>query len=146
MYFPQETTEEMGATRILPGSHLRRVRSGWIAGYQNIVGQKQLACPAGSLFLVHADLWHCARPNFTDRHRYMFKMRLHVHPGRQERGWFHTEGYADPDLLDAIFQASQPWQGEERREDQIQRAKLWRYLRGDDEVDAAAGQLGVLNV
>jgi hypothetical protein len=141
MYFPQDTPPEMGPTLVLPGSHLRDVRFGSIAHYRNIVGQQRLSCAAGTVFVAHADIWHCAQPNSTDRRRYMFKLRLQVAPGRQQRGWFDTTGYDSPDALNAIFTSHQPWFGAEQREEQIQRAKMWRYLCGDDRVDAAHGML-----
>jgi Phytanoyl-CoA dioxygenase (PhyH) len=146
MYFPQDTPREMGPTLVLPGSHLRDVRYGSIAHYRNIVGQKHLACSGGTVFIVHADIWHCAQPNASDRKRYMFKMRLQLAPGREQRGWFNTDGYRSADVLETIFTAQQPWYGAEHREEQIQRAKLWRYLCGDDTVDAAHGMLTRLGI
>jgi Phytanoyl-CoA dioxygenase (PhyH) len=146
MYFPQDTPREMGPTLVLPGSHLRDVRFGSIAHYRNIVGQQHLACSAGTVFIAHADIWHCAQPNATDRKRYMFKMRLQLAPGREQRGWFNTEDYASADVLERIFTTQQPWYGAEHREEQIERAKLWRYLCGDDRVDAAHGMLTRLGI
>jgi hypothetical protein len=139
MYFPARTPNEMGPTLVLPGSHLRRIRFGSIALYRNILGQQRLACDAGTIVIVHADIWHCAQPNSTDRTRYMFKVRLE--PSVEQRKLFKTDGYDSPKVLDRIFKANQPWLGHEHREDQIQRAKFWRYLTGDDRVDAAHGQL-----
>jgi hypothetical protein len=146
MYFPQTTPDEMGPTLVLPGSHLRSVRYGSIAHYRNIVGQKRLSCESGTVVVVHADIWHCAQPNHTDRRRYMFKMRLQLAAGREQRGWFDTEGHDSPDVLEKIFRTHQPWYGAEHREEQIQRAKLWRYLCGDDRVDAAHGMLARLGI
>jgi Phytanoyl-CoA dioxygenase (PhyH) len=146
MYFPQDTPPEMGPTLVLPGSHMRDVRYGSIAHYRNIVGQRHLACSGGTVFIVHADIWHCAQPNTSDRKRYMFKMRLQLAPGREQRGWFNTDGYRSADVLETIFMAQQPWYGAEHREEQIQRARLWRYLCGDDTVDAAHGMLTRLGI
>jgi Phytanoyl-CoA dioxygenase (PhyH) len=146
MYFPGDTPREMGPTLVLPGSHLRDIRFGSIAHYRNIVGQQHLACSAGTVFITHSDIWHCAQPNSTDRRRYMFKMRLQLAPGREQRGWFNTEGYDNPDVLERIFTTHQPWFGAEHREEQIQRAKLWRYLCGSDRVDAAHGMLTRLGI
>ena len=146
MYFPQDTPQEMGPTLVLPGSHLRDIRFGSIAHYRNIVGQQHLACSAGTVFIAHSDIWHCAQPNATDRKRYMFKMRLQLAPGREQRAWFNTEGYGNADVLEAIFTTQQPWYGAEHREVQIERAKLWRYLCGDDHIDAAHGMLTRLGI
>ena len=146
MYFPQDTPREMGPTLVLPGSHLRDVRFGSVAHYRNIVGQQHLSCSAGTVFIIHADIWHCAQPNATDYTRYMFKMRLQLAPSREQRGWFNTEGYNSADVLEAVFRAQQPWYGAEHREEQVQRAMFWRYLCGDDCVDAAHGMLSRLGI
>jgi ectoine hydroxylase-related dioxygenase (phytanoyl-CoA dioxygenase family) len=139
LYYPQDTPDEMGPTLVLPGSHLRKVRFGSISHYRNIVGQRRLACSAGTIVLTHSDLWHCAQPNSTERPRYMFKLRLE--PSGGQRGWSGTDGRDDPDLLERIYRSNQHWHGAEHREEQIQRAKFWRYLVGDDTIDAAGGQL-----
>ncbi len=146
MYFPQDTPDEMGPTLVLPGSHLREIRFGSIAHYRNILGQRRLACGAGSVAFAHADLWHCAQPNSTEVPRYMFKVRIESEPGGHQRGWFDIRGYDDPQLLERILRWDQPWFGAEHREEHIQRALFWRYLTGDDSVDAANGQLGHLGL
>ncbi len=75
-YFSHDTPREMGGTMILPGSHYRRVCETDIARYQNFLGQLPIACEAGTLFVVHHGMWHCAQPNLTEDTRYMFKLRL----------------------------------------------------------------------
>lgn len=146
LYFPQDTPEEMGPTLVLPGSHLRDVRVGSIGHLRNIVGQRRLTCGAGTVVMVHADIWHCAQPNATDRKRYMFKIRLQVPAGSDQRAQFLTDGYDDPEVLERIFRCNQPWHGAEQREEQVLRAKFWRYLTGDDRVDAAHGILAQLGI
>lgn len=131
-YFSHDTPIESGPTMILPGSHLRRINTMSIGRYKNFVGQKQLAAKAGTLVFWHQALWHCAQPNYTDMTRYVFKIRLR--PDRPQRRLFHTEGY-DSEQIRQILQKIFPWQGNERRLEIVQRAKLWRYVTGDDEVD-----------
>lgn len=134
-YFSHDTPREMGPTLVLPGSHLRRVSNGSIARYKNIAGQVQLACKAGTIAFMHHGIWHCAQPNFTDTTRYVFKLRLQ--PGEQQRNLFNTAGYDSPEVQDIINQAYQPWQGDQGRAEHIQRAKLWRYVVGNDSVDVS---------
>src|SRR5579875_2319871 len=102
-YFPHDTPDEMGPTLVLPGSHLRGIRYGSIAHLKNVVGQQRLACEAGTVVFAHADIWHAAQPNATPRARYMFKVRLQLVPGENQRGFFNIAGYDDPDLLERIF-------------------------------------------
>jgi ectoine hydroxylase-related dioxygenase (phytanoyl-CoA dioxygenase family) len=135
MYFSQDCPKEMGPTLILPGSHLRRVSNGSIARYKNITGQKQLIGPAGTIGFLHQALWHCAQPNSTDTTRYMFKLRLRA--GEEQRGLFNTDGYNDPEVRRIVNSMPHRWQGEQARAENVERAKLWRYLCGDDSVDCA---------
>jgi hypothetical protein len=134
-YFSHDAPREMGPTLVLPGSHLRRISNGSIARYKNILGQQQLVSKAGTIAFMHHGIWHCAQPNFTDRTRYVFKLRLR--PGQEQRNLFNTEGYDSPEVLNIIRGAHRKWQGEEARIEQVQRAKLWRYVCGNDSVDAS---------
>ncbi len=135
MYFSEAAPKEVGATLILPGSHLRRVSNASIARYKNIIGQKQLTGSAGTIAFLHQGLWHCAQPNFTDRTRYMFKLRLR--PGEEQRGLFNRDGYNDPDVRAIVNSMPHRWQGEMARAENVERAKLWRYVSGDDSVDCS---------
>jgi hypothetical protein len=135
MYFSHDCPKEMGPTLVLPGSHLRRVSNASISRYKNIVGQRQFVCKAGSIAFLHQALWHCAQPNYTDRTRYMFKLRLR--PGQEQRGLFNTDGYNDPEVRRMINCMPHRWQGEQARAENVERAKLWRYVCGDDSVDCA---------
>ena len=135
MYFSHDAPPEMGPTLVLPGSHLRRVSNLSIARYKNIVGQVQLAGRAGAIGFLHQALWHCAQRNFTDRTRYMFKLRLR--PGEEQRGLFNTDGYDDPEVRQIVSGAQHSWHGDQGRAENVQRAKLWRYLCDDDSVDVS---------
>lgn len=135
-YFAHDAPDEMGPTLVLPGSHLRKVSNGSIARYKNIVGQRRLVSKAGTIGFLHHGIWHCAQPNFTDRTRYVFKLRLR--PGQEQRALFNTEGYNSPELEKYIYKAgSHAWAGDESRVNQIQIAKFWRYLCGDNRVDVS---------
>jgi hypothetical protein len=132
-YFAHDTPKEMGPTLVLPGSHLRRISNFSIGRYKNIVGQKQLACKAGSIAIFHHGIWHCAQPNYTDTTRYVFKLRLR--PGQEQRNLFNTDGYDSPEIKKIFKQNYQPWLGNDGRVEHVQRAKFWRYLVGNNSVD-----------
>lgn len=134
-YFPHDTPVEMGPTLVLPGSHLRRINTLSIARYKNIVGQLHLAGKAGTLGFLHHAIWHCAQPNQTDRTRYMFKVRLR--PGERQQRLFNMDGYDSPEIAEMFRTGGYPWQGNEARLEHIERAKLWRYLVGDEDVDVS---------
>src|SRR5699024_4799419 len=105
-----------------------------IGRYKNIKGQLQLTGKAGSIAFLHQAIWHCAQPNHTDKTRYMFKLRLR--PGQERRGLFNTEGIRDAEVR-RILGRSHPWFGEQDRAENVQRAKLWRYVSGDDSMDTS---------
>jgi hypothetical protein len=135
-YFCHDAPQEMGPTLVLPGSHLRKVSNGSIGRYKNVVGQRQLVSKAGSIAFLHHGIWHCAQPNFTDTTRYVFKLRLR--PGQVQRSLFNTEGYNSQELHDYVYKAGHhSWCGDESRVNQLNIAKFWRYLTGDDRVDAS---------
>ena len=135
MYFSHDVPPETGPTLVLPGSHLRRISHLSIARYKNILGQKQLAGKAGTIAFLHHALWHCAQPNQTDKTRYMFKLRLRA--GEEQRGLFNTDGYNDPEVRSIVSGHWHAWHGEQGRAENVQRAKFWRYLCGDNGVDVS---------
>ena len=67
-YYPQDVTEDMGATAVLPGSQY--YETGESAHEQPEI---VLCGEAGTVTIVHYDLWHRATPNQSDKKRYMLK-------------------------------------------------------------------------
>ncbi len=77
MYYPQDTPEKIGPTGVIPGSQ-------YIESREETVGEDDTKAPAGipasgeagTVVLIHFDLWHRAFPNETDKFRYMFKFQF----------------------------------------------------------------------
>jgi hypothetical protein len=67
-YYPQDVNEDMGPTAVLPGSQY--YETGESAHEQPEVA---LTGEAGTVTIVHYDLWHRAMPNRSDKKRYMLK-------------------------------------------------------------------------
>ncbi|MEM7346219.1 MAG: phytanoyl-CoA dioxygenase family protein [Chloroflexota bacterium] len=149
MYFPHDVPLEMGGTLLVPGSHFRRINEFDIGRYQNLLGQVQMVCKAGSLLVLHHGIWHCGRQNKTDRRRYMFKLRLNPQV-RQLRLWntddltpdvnAHQEIFAgktpDEEDIQHILSKREPWfEDATGRLEIINRIKLWRFLTGDNTFD-----------
>ena len=67
-YYPQDVTEDMGPTAVLPGSQY--YETGESAHEQPDLS---LCGEAGTVTIVHYDLWHRATPNQSDKKRYMLK-------------------------------------------------------------------------
>jgi hypothetical protein len=147
-YYPSEVRPGEGGTRFVPGSHLRFVRAEGLCRYQHIVGDMQFAGPAGTLLVAHHGLWHCGRPNPSENDRWMYKIRLNP-TVPQVRLWNlddfdelhnppsdHIFATRAEDSVASILRTMQPWQrGHETRIEEVARARLWRYLSGDDRYD-----------
>lgn len=136
-----------GGTRFVPGSHLRHAATG-LDRYQHLRGEQQFSGPAGTVVVCHHGLWHSGQPNPGPNDRWMHKTRLNPSTP-QVRRWDTTDldelHNAPTDHLFATMQADSvahtfrtqhPWHSvNESRNEQIQRARLWRYLTGDDTYD-----------
>jgi len=75
LYYPQDTTEDMGPTGILPG----------VQNWEHISSADPTQCreeelalcgEAGTITLLHFDAWHRAMANSSDRKRYMLKFQF----------------------------------------------------------------------
>jgi hypothetical protein len=132
MYFPHDTPREMGGTMILPGSQFRIVHESEVTRYKNFVGQRATVCPAGTVLVLHHNLWHTGQPNRTPRRRLMFKIRLAA--SRPQTRLFDTRDLDDPEV-GRILGRPQPWMGTDGRIELINRIRLWRQLIGDESWD-----------
>ena len=67
-YYPQDTTEDMGPTAVLPATQ-------YYETHESAHAQPELALcgEAGTVTLVHYDLWHRAMPNQSNKKRHMLK-------------------------------------------------------------------------
>ena len=83
-YYPQDTPEERGPTGVLPQSQCYNTEP------DNGQEELPLAGEAGSMTIVHYDLWHRAMPNRTEVNRYMMKFLFTRMEEPQEPSWNHT--------------------------------------------------------
>ena len=95
MYFPQSTPVKKGPTAVMSGSqHLNQQPTDYCK-------PASISGKAGSLVLIHYDIWHRKMLNQTEMHRYMFKFeftRLRQ-PEPVDRGtWMTSKRVAKPDL------------------------------------------------
>jgi hypothetical protein len=67
-YYPQDVPEEKGPTAVSPGSHYHNTYSEDAAAPEVALGGE-----AGTVAIVHYDLWHRGTPNRTDQKRFMHK-------------------------------------------------------------------------
>jgi hypothetical protein len=150
MYFPHAVTREMGGTRFIPGTHLRKVSEVALGRYQNVRGQQHMVCEAGTLLFLHHGIWHGGGVNLAERTRYMFKIRMRA-SGSQLRQWdvddtarpnaqraiFFTKSLPKPGTIETILTTPEPWfEQDTGRLEYVNRIKLWRYLADDPTYDA----------
>lgn len=147
-WYPHDVAPGEGGTRFVPGTHLHRVRSSGLDRYQHIAGEQQFSGPAGTVVVFHHGLWHAGQPNPGDSDRWMHKVRLNPTVA-QVRLWDtsdldelqnppsdHFFARMQRDSVANTFRSMQPWMGiTDYRNEQVQRARLWRYLTGDDTYD-----------
>ncbi len=147
-YFPTAVEPGAGGTRFVPGTHLRRTRAEGVARYQHLLGEQQYSGPAGTLLVFHQALWHAGQPNPSPQDRWMYKIRLNPQVP-QVRLWNladfealhndardHTFAHMRRDSVAQLLRTMLPWQqGHELRYEQMERARLWRYLSGDNSFD-----------
>jgi len=149
MYYPHAVTREMGGTRFIPGTHLRKVSEVALGRYQNIRGQQHMVCEAGTLLFLHMGVWHGGGVNLSDRTRTMFKIRMNpsaeqsrrfdvstLVPQAQQRPIFYLKG-PQPASVEQVLMTPEPWfEQDTGRLEFVNRVKLWRYLTGDPAYDA----------
>ena len=132
LFFPHEITHNMGGTLIIPSSHYRKVNGNSIKRYQHIIGEKQITCKAGTIYFMHHNLWHSGRSNHSNKKRILFKLRLNP-SGDQKRNWNTDQTYMDEVIK--IISKDFDWHGDQKRQEIINRVKLWRYLYDDSTSD-----------
>lgn len=150
MYYPHAVTRQMGGTRFVPGTHLRKVSEVALGRYQNMLGQQHMVCEAGALLFLHHGVWHGGGVNLSDDVRYMFKIRMHA-SGSQVRCWdvddlprpnaqrpiFFRKTAPAEGTVETILMTPEPWfEQDTGRLEFVNRIKLWRYLTDDPTYDA----------
>jgi len=148
-WFPHDVAPGEGGTGLVPSSHLRLVNEADIGRYQNLLGQRDISGPAGTVAVFHQGLWHRGRANRGRNPRIMYKLRLNptvpqvrhwdlddfdqVHNGPED----HVFATFRADSAAAMFRRPAPWHEQATgRLETVNRTKLWRYLTGDDGFDA----------
>lgn len=149
MYYPHAVTREMGGTRFVPGTHLRKVSEVALGRYQNIRGQQHMVCEAGTLLFLHSGIWHGGGVNLSDRTRTMFKIRMN--PSVPQTGLWDLSTLPEepaerpiffvktlqPETVESILMTPEPWfEQDTGRLEFVNRIKLWRHLSGQPGFDA----------
>ena len=70
-YYPQDSPLEIGPSAVLPGTQYYNTRI-----TEGNDGELALSGEAGTIAVIHFDLWHRAMANLTDKTRYMMKFQF----------------------------------------------------------------------
>ena len=74
-YFPQDTTDDMGPSGVLPGMQMYKTISDPNPA-QTEETARAFSGPAGTVAIIHFDSWHRATENVSDKKRYMLKFQF----------------------------------------------------------------------
>lgn len=85
-YYPQDAPLEMGPSSVLPGTQYYSTRI-----TENNEGELAISGEAGTLTIIHFDLWHRAMANLTDKTRYMMKFQFIRMDAPQAPEWNVTD-------------------------------------------------------
>ena len=111
-YYPQDVSLDMGPTAILPATqYYNSSKQAYEREEQSLCGQ------AGTVTIVHYDLWHRAMPNASDRDRFMVKFLFTRMGEPQIPSWDHLDG---------------TWQAEGTDPPAELCYRAWDWMRGTD--------------
>ncbi len=116
-YYPQDTPLERGPSGIVPGSHYFNTPES-----ARISEEMPLVTPAGTVTIVHYDIWHRAMPNLSDQHRYMVKFLFARMSEPQGPAWNNQQ--SDWPGVDPVLAGDGPAL-------QKMYAHAWHWHRGD---------------
>ena len=98
-YFPQDTTEDMGPSGVLPGMQIYKTISD-VDPVQTKEKARAFCGPAGTIALIHFDSWHRATENISTKKRYMLKFQFARTQEPQKPTWDHQSRAWSPGIED----------------------------------------------
>ena len=98
-YFPQNTTEDMGPSGVLPGMQIYKTISD-VNPAQTKEKARAFCGPAGTVALIHFDSWHRATENISTKNRYMLKFQFARTREPQKPTWNHQSRAWSPGIED----------------------------------------------
>ena len=135
MYYPQDVTSNMGPTLILPGTHVLQALPERMASQGNFRDQVIATVDAGSVVILHYDIWHAGTANTSKTVRYMLKFLFQRTTNPSVPSWNH-----DPSTDSTIRQrleSENPMsfqRGLAAKQRQL-RTRMWNRLSGDQALD-----------
>ncbi len=135
MYYPQDVTSNMGPTLILPGTHVLQALPERMASQGNFRDQVIATVEAGSVVILHYDIWHAGTANTSKTVRYMLKFLFQRTTNPSVPSWNH-----DPSSDASIrrrLESENPMsmqRGLSAKQRHL-RTRMWNRLAGDQALD-----------
>ena len=127
-YYPQDSPLEIGPSAVLPGTQYYDTRI-----TKDNTGELAVSGEAGTITIIHFDLWHRAMANLTDKTRYMMKFQFVRMDAPQEPEWNVTDPHWK---LEDIDPTTATHQGTWRH--------VWNWMAGESNGSAAKSANGNL--
>ncbi len=89
MYYPQDVEPNMGPTALLPGTHVLKALPERMSSQGNFKDQFIASVPAGTVVMLHYDIWHAGTANTSDKVRYMLKFLFQRENRPDVPSWRH---------------------------------------------------------
>ena len=119
-YYPQDAPLEIGPSAVLPGTQYYSTRI-----TEGNDGELALSGEAGTIAVIHFDLWHRAMANQTDKTRYMMKFQFIRLDAPQAPEWNVTDPRWNAEDINPATPAHQgTWR------------HIWNWMAGESNGDA----------
>jgi hypothetical protein len=135
MYYPQDVERNMGPTCILPGTHVLKALPERMASQGNFRDQYIASVPAGSVVILHYDIWHAGTANTSERVRYMLKFLFQRTTNPSVPSWNHDP--ANDIAIRKRLEAENPMSMQRglAAKQRHFRTRMWNRLAGDQSLD-----------
>lgn len=140
MYYPQDVTDDMGPTVLLPGSHRRIASPESMVTLVNLRGQVFSTVKAGSVLLTHYDIWHAGTGNRSDRIRYMVKFPFSRSQESTEPSWNHDARNDSAVRLRLDGEHPSALSRNEYETDHRLRVQMWNNVAGSAAMPLISGE------
>ena len=130
MYYPQDVAADMGPTALVPGTHLLNGPTERMATYGNFKHQVVTTVKAGTVVIIHNDIWHGAAANTSDQVRYMLKLTYDRVSDPTEPSWNHDAAHAAALYRKLMHELPVPVGQTELYKCRYLRRDMWAHLTG----------------
>lgn len=128
LYYPQDVTEDMGPTVILPGTQYHNTPSVLMSSYTNFKNQIPLSVKAGTVAITHYDIWHSWMANVSDKNRRMLKFLFDRGSEPTEPSW-NAAPYSNIAVNPRSVEVDDMSSAYKHR---LMWANVWRWLHGQE--------------